>query len=177
MSNGPIPLQVEPRKLADRGISFTGEIPLAKFTRAAELLINTDGAVHVSVAFSRDEQGLPLVRLELAAQVAMQCQRCLENAEISVSGRYNYVVVRSAAQAESIALPDNYDALESSDEPLDLLALVEDELLLCLPIVPKHPQGECHSPPGYVEPQLSDDETTRSNPFSVLAQLKRDSKT
>lgn len=174
MSNGPIPLLVEPHKLADRAISFTGELPLAKFTRVAELLTNTAGAVQVSVAFSRDEQKHVVMQLELAAQVAMLCQRCLEEAVISVGGRYNYLIVNN--NADSTLLSHSYDVLEVGDEPLDLLALVEDELLLCLPIVPMHPQGKCQSPAGYVEPELSADETTGSNPFSVLAQLKRDPK-
>lgn len=174
MSNGPIPLLVEPHKLADRAISFTGELPLAKFTRVAELLTNTAGAVRVSVAFSRDEQKHVVMHLELAAKVAMLCQRCLEDAVISVGGHYDYLIVNH--NADSTLLSHSYDVLEVDDEPLDLLALVEDELLLCLPIVPMHPQGECQSPAGYVEPELGPDETTRSNPFSVLAQLKRDPK-
>jgi uncharacterized protein len=60
------------------------------------------------------------------------------------------------------------------EEPLDLLALVEDELLLALPIVPTHNTNFCQQPAGLDEPESSEDEVTRSNPFSVLAQLKRD---
>ncbi len=64
--------------------------------------------------------------------------------------------------------------LEVGEDPLDLLALVEDELLLALPIVPLHDPEICQPPVGPDEPEPSEDEVTRSNPFSVLAQLKRD---
>ncbi len=60
---------------------------------------------------------------------------------------------------------------------LDLLALVEDELLLALPIVPAHDPEVCQHPAGFVvedEPESSEVEDKRPNPFSVLAQLKRD---
>jgi uncharacterized protein len=43
-----------------------------------------------------------------------------------------------------------------------------------LPIVPAHHPEECQQPAGADEPEPSEDEVTRSNPFSVLAQLKRD---
>lgn len=72
---------------------------------------------------------------------------------------------------------EGYDALEVGEEPLDLLALVEDELLLALPIVPAHDPEVCQHPAGFVvedEPESSEVEDKRPNPFSVLAQLKRD---
>ena len=46
--------------------------------------------------------------------------------------------------------------------------------LLALPIVPAHHPEECQQPAGADEPDSSKDEVSRSNPFSVLAQLKRD---
>ncbi|HCP54228.1 MAG TPA: metal-binding protein, partial [Pseudomonas sp.] len=76
--------------------------------------------------------------------------------------------------ASSQHLPKGYDVLEVGEYPLDLLALVEDELLLALPIVPLHDPEICQPPVGPDEPEPSEDEVTRSNPFSVLAQLKRD---
>jgi uncharacterized protein len=46
--------------------------------------------------------------------------------------------------------------------------------LLALPIIPAHDPKDCQQPAGLEEPESSEDEVTRSNPFSVLAQLKRD---
>ena len=47
-------------------------------------------------------------------------------------------------------------------------------VLLAWPIVPANHPEECQQPAGADEPEPSEDEVTRSNPFSVLAQLKRD---
>ena len=84
----------------------------------------------------------------------------------------DYAVVKEGANTQSV--PQGYDVLEVGEDPLDLLALVEDELLLALPIVPMHDPKDCQQPAGLDEPESSEDEVTRSNPFSVLAQLKRD---
>lgn len=172
MIYGPIPPHVDPRKLADRGISLTGELPLCQFSRVCELLTNTAGDVRVAFEFSRDELHVALVRLKLESEVRMICQRCLDEAVIPVSGEYLYAIVIPGTDA--LHLPQGYDALEVGEEPLDLLALIEDELLLALPIVPMHPPEECQQPAGLLESESSKNAVTRSNPFSVLAQLKRD---
>ncbi len=171
MSNGPIPNQVDPRRYADRALTFSGAWPLSAFTRLGELITRTDGEVQISLSFARDEQNLPVMHMSLSTQVGMICQRCLEETVLPVSDEYQYVVIRPGS--DTSLLPQEYDIVELDDEPLDVRALVEEELLLCLPIVPKHPDGECERPEGYVEPELSGEEIAKSNPFSVLAQLRK----
>ena len=102
----------------------------------------------------------------------MVCQRCLELVALPIHSSCDYAVVKEGANTQSV--PKGYDALELGEDPLDLLALVEEELLLALPIVPVHDPKDCQQPVGLEEPESSEDEVTRSNPFSVLAQLKRD---
>ena len=172
MIYGPIPPHVDPRKLADRSISLAGELPLCDFSRVCDLLTNTAGTVQVEFEFSRDEQRVAVMQLKLESEVRMICQRCLDEAVIPISGEYLYAIVQPGTDA--LHLPKGYDVLEVGDEPLDLLALVEDELLLALPIVPMHPPEECQQPAGLLESETSKNAFKRSNPFSVFAQLKRD---
>lgn len=171
MSKGTIPNQLDPRRFADRGLTMQGEWPLSGFSRLVELVEDADGEVKVSLSFFRDEQNLPVVEMELSAQVGMSCQRCLGLVMLPLAGTYHYVVVRPGSDTNG--LPEEYDIIELDDESMDVRALVEEELLLCLPIVPKHPDGECKHPEGYVEPELSEEDIARSNPFSVLAQLRK----
>ena len=65
MINAPIPPHVDPRKLADRGITLTGELLLADFSRVCELLTDTAGLVRVAFEFSRDEQKVAVMQLKL----------------------------------------------------------------------------------------------------------------
>ncbi|MBS7326845.1 MAG: DUF177 domain-containing protein [Thiopseudomonas sp.] len=171
MSNVPIPNQVDPRRFADRALSFQGQLSQDGFARLGELVTRADGEVNVSLSFLRDEQKLVVMQMSLSTEVAMLCQRCLEEALLPVEGEYSYVVIRPGSDTSLI--PQEYDIIELDDEPLDVRALVEEELLLCLPIVPKHPDDACAHPQGYVEAELSGEEVAKSNPFSVLAQLRK----
>lgn len=171
MSNGPIPNKVDPRRYADRALAFTGSWPLSELSRLGELIADTEGEIEISLSFLRDAQDLPVIQVQLSTEVGMTCQRCLEEVGLPLEGRYEYVVVRPGADTSLV--PEDYDIIELDDEPLDVRDLVEEELLLCLPIVPRHPSGECVHPEGYVEPELSDDEVANTSPFSVLAQLRK----
>jgi uncharacterized protein len=173
MLKGPIPPHIDPRKLADRAATLEGEWPLVQFPRLCEQLVSDAGSVHARFEFGRDEQGLIVIRGALEVEVQMVCQRCLEPATLPVHSEFVYAVLREGASQDS--LPKSYDALEVGEEPLDLIALVEDELLLALPIVPAHDPDACQHPAGFAAaPEPSVNEVSRSNPFDVLAQLKRD---
>lgn len=172
MLKGPIPPHVDPRKFADRAASLQGELQLSELKRLVEPLEDDKGAVRASFEFGRDEQRTVVIHSELDVEVTMICQRCLEPVVLPIHSECVYAVVNEGANTEH--LPKGYDVLEVGEDPLDLLALVEEELLLALPIVPLHDIDICQPPAGADEPEPSEDEVTRSNPFSVLAQLKRD---
>ena len=172
MLNGPIPPHVDPRKLADREATLEGKLELASLPRLCDPLADTAGTVQAKFHFARDEQKTVVIRSELEVEVKMVCQRCLELVALPIRSECEYAVVRVGANTQS--LPKGYDVLDVGEEPLELLGLVEEELLLALPIVPAHAPGDCQQPDGLDEPEPGEDEVSRSNPFSVLAQLKRD---
>jgi len=69
------------------------------------------------------------------------------------------------------SLPEEYDPLLCTADALSLFDLVEDELMLALPIVAAHARGECQSGPvGECPDQAPAD---RPNPFAVLSRLKK----
>ncbi len=144
---------------------------MSRFARLSESLVDDQGAVSGRFVFERDEQRTVTFRSELDVTVKMVCQRCLDVVELPIHSECMYAVVNEGASTQH--LPKGYDVLEVGEDPLDLLALMEDELMLALPIVPLHDLKDCQAP-GPDEPGPSEDEVKRSNPFSVLAQLKRD---
>lgn len=145
---------------------------LAELPRLCDPLADNQGKVRAKFVFERDERNAVVIHSELDVEVKMVCQRCLELVALPIHSECDYAVVREGANTQSV--PQGYDVLELGEDPLDLLALVEEELLLALPIVPAHDPKDCQQPAGLDEPEPSEDEVTRSNPFSVLAQLKRD---
>ncbi len=148
-------------------------MPLSGLERLCDPLADDTGVVRVKLLFDRDERRAMVIHSALDVEVKMVCQRCLELVTLPIHSETVYAVVKEGADTQS--LPKGYDVLEVGEDPLDLMTLVEDELLLALPIVPAHDPEDCQQP-GTVhdEPEPSEDEVTRSNPFSVLAQLKRD---
>ncbi len=149
MLNGPIPPHVDPRKLVERGATLEGECALAEMPRVNEQLTSDDGEVHAKVSFFRDQQKLAVMHIELDTEVSMVCQRCLDAAaNFPVGGAYDYAILPEGQSTDG--LPKGYDALEVGEDPIDLLALVEDELLLALPIVPVHDPEDCQQPAGFV---------------------------
>jgi uncharacterized protein len=172
MLNGPIPPHIDPRKLADRAVTLKGEMPLADFPRLCDAVAESTGVVGAELLFERDARGAVVIHSNLDVEVKMVCQRCLELVSLPIHSETDYAVVKVGANTQSV--PKGYDVLEVGEDPLDLMTLVEDELLLALPIVPTHAHEDCQPPAGADEPESSEDEVLRSNPFSVLAQLKRD---
>lgn len=175
MSNGPIPHYIEPYKLVDRNVTYEGNISLADLPRLCEALASNEANIYVKVDFFRGEQQQALMSIKLAATMQLVCQRCLDLMTFSTASTYDYMFMSD--ERGEIMLPEGYDALVlGTKDPFDLKILVEDELLLALPIIPMHDLDECQQPVLLDEPEPIENEVTRSNPFSVLAQLKRDPK-
>ena len=112
--------------------------------------------------------------LTLSAQIALPqtCQRCLSPVDVPVSFEREFRFVASEEVAEVEDENSEEDVLVLSRD-FNLLELVEDELLMALPVVPKH--DVC---PGAVKLQVADpdfveDKQEKPNPFAVLSQLKK----
>jgi uncharacterized protein len=98
----------------------------------------------------------------------LQCQRCLGPFDYPVDVRNTLLLMQRGADAdEELDDPEGPDAIEANPE-LDVIALVEDEVLLSLPLSPRHPEGACVS---RTAPAAAPADT-REAPFARLAQLK-----
>jgi len=73
-------------------------------------------------------------------------------------------------------LPENQDAVTMQEEGLDVIALIEDELILSLPMVPMHADPACNQALNALRQGMDPVEEVRPNPFAVLAALKAQDK-
>lgn len=168
MLNDPLPQKIDPRKLAERDVTLSGEIPLPKFLRLAESLCSTEGYIVVDIHFTMDEQRLRIVTGHVQGKVQMICQRCLHPVDFNVNASINLALVYSDEQAKK--LPDDYDPL-FVEEDIALVDVIEDELILSLPLVPTH--EDCSVQTTWGEAQLTTQPQEKPNPFNVLASLKK----
>jgi len=169
MSYGPLPKKVEPRKLAERDVVFAGQAPISGMPRLASNLVTDNGSIDVEIRFAKDEQNLCTLTGSAHGSVSMTCQRCLEPVSVEVDARFNLAVTLSDEQAKH--LPRNYDPLIIETDEIELLPIIEDELMLSLPLVPYHDDCSIQTSFGDAETARTQ-EATKPNPFSVLAQLK-----
>jgi uncharacterized protein len=107
------------------------------------------------------------LHLDASASLFMACQRCLQPllVTLQVQRSLRFVAGEDAAAAEDAESDDDVLALTQS---LNLFELIEDELVLSLPWVPRH--EVCPSPLPQATPES---EMKEPHPFAVLAQLKK----
>ena len=144
---------------------FEGTLPLAAFTRLRDSLVDTEGDCRFSLEFGHDVMNQAFVEVCAEADLPLQCQRTMERYLQPVKVRQQLGLVTSEAQ--EAALPEGMEPLlvpESAE--LRAIDLVEDELILALPVVPINPES---SLPDTVWP-LEDEE--KPNPFAALSALK-----
>ena len=161
-----LPEVIEPMRLADKGARLQGDLQLSKMTRLAPLLQEQAGTVSVDISFSKNDEGIQCINGNVKAQLKVLCQRCLEPMEIPVCVDLRLELTDTLTAEPRIY--DNYEPLLVTAETLSLVELVEDELLLALPISPMHPEGECAT--ALVQYTAIH---TRDNPFTSLSSLKR----
>lgn len=163
-----LPNEVDALKFCQQGIRLTGQLALAGMPRLSDLLVADSGVTELDLQFSVDEQSRKRVSGRVQAQVQLQCQRCLEPVAVPVCAEMQVALVWSDEQAAN--LPRGLEPVEVADvRSLSLLELVEDELLLALPLVAHH--QHCDMPEFY-EGDSVPTERGQDNPFQVLAALK-----
>lgn len=172
MTNAPLPKKIDPRKLAERGVRIEGEAGTSQFPNLASMLADEKGKLTVDLQFENDELRIRTIKGCAGGKVNMTCQRCLEPVEITVEANFNLAIAPTEEHAKT--LPKYYDPLIVEGEELQLLSMVEEELILSLPIVPYH--DDCSVQMSYGDEAAADvaTDSDKTNPFSVLASLKAD---
>lgn len=172
---GPDPLALDVMALCKASGTLQGQWPLAALARLGESLCAVSDGIATWLARGWLEPvlgGEPEVWLELQgkAEVPLECQRCLQpmSEQLVVQRRFRFV--RSEDEAARLDEESEDDVL-ALPARLNLQALLEDELILALPIVPRH--GTCPVPLPLPAAEPLDDEAPAPNPFAALAALRR----
>lgn len=149
---------------------FEGRLPLSSMLRLRDALVDPEGEVAFSLEFDSDALQVPYVELRVDAQLPLQCQRSLQRFLLPVQVVQRLGLLRAGSDMDEAALPEGYEALQvPEDGELRPADLVEDELILAVPVVPVRPGSESVERDWPVQP----DEEVRANPFSALAALKK----
>jgi uncharacterized protein len=176
------PAQIEPFKWAELGFAWRGAVPLTRFKRVAvEVVPPYDvHSIQLDCKLSVDERRVAWLDATLEADLPLICQRCLEGVAFKLD-----LTVRLALLSDERFLDrlgrakDEVDYILLSEaqiahgDTIDVIDLLEDEILLALPLSAKHDDCELKvvaAGAGVVDPTLLDQ--PKPNPFGMLAGLK-----
>ena len=175
MPNEYLPLKVDAVRFADNAMRLHGNLPVKNMERLCPSLASDRGSIEVSLNFGVDEQGIRFLRGHLEANLGLQCQRCMESLDYGIIGDFLLGIVGTEEEARD--LPGRFDPLIIKGVDLLISDVIEDELIVSLPIVPMHELQDCK----VTLPLIVESETVsmkKENPFKVIELLrdKRDKK-
>jgi uncharacterized protein len=133
-------------KFAAGGGVLEGELPVARLGRLSDQLSADEGVVCWQLSGSLDAEGKPRLALAVSGRLVLRCQRCLEGLDWDLTLEAALLPVRAKQDFPGDDLEnDEVDAVEvGGGGEFDVLSLVEDEIILALPIAPRH--ADCRMP-------------------------------
>lgn len=168
-------MNIDTFALARTGASRQGDVSLSGFERLLnDLPEQVEGSrVTWEVVGTSDSSGRLFMRLQVQAVMAMVCQRCMEPFDYPVQVDTKLEVVQSESELTD---ENDTDAALDDDTPdqivgshrFDILELVEDELIMAVPYVPRH--DVCVALPSQDDYGEQD---AKPSPFAALAGLKK----
>ena len=169
MSLKTIPEHIDPYRFSEQQLRLEGCIGIEQMTRLANTGSQLKQPVVVKLQFNVDEQGTAFVRGHLESVLLLQCQRCMEPFSYGIMSDFALGIVNTLDEAN--ALPERYEPALAKEGNLALRELIEDEVILNLPIIPRHEPEDCK-----VKLPLAADSGWEhgkgENPFHVLESLK-----
>ena len=154
----------DPFRFAQEGRVIDGELPVAGFLRLADSLADSAGNVQYRISGALDAEQRPILTVVINGQLMLRCQRCLDSVAWTLAVSSALFPVRAGRPIPEEELEDDtVDAFEVDGE-IDVATLIEDEILLGVPLVPRH---ETCDVPG---PEKNGD--GKASPFAVLASLR-----
>lgn len=162
-----LPLTIDPIKAAQKKLDYVGCYPAKSVTR----IESPKSDIECSLSFYLDEQKLCVIAIKATLTLEQICQRCFKPFITEVNVMNKFSPVKSDAQAET--LPEHYEpVLVNEFGEVDILALLEDEIILSLPIVPVHDSKHCEVSEADMIFGEVPVENDKPNPFAILASLK-----
>ena len=135
-----LPIRFDPLNFADHATELNGLVAIRTMKRLQANTLTTEPSVIVKLQFSRGLYGYPQAVGTADTKVCVRCERCLDELELMLNAEINVLI-----KPESDSLPKDNASPEASPEfheydgkSLTLSDLIEEELLLTLPLVPRH---------------------------------------
>jgi len=159
------PQFIEPARLADEAETISGKLGIEGMQRLQALVSEPEAQVEYTLSFARDERGFIVISGEFATVLTLRCQRCLEPLPVSLQKAIRIGWVTGVEDVRR--LPADLEPMLAPGTRIALKDLIEEEILLGLPMAPVHAGQEC--PATRLMQALKE---KKDNPFAVLKDMK-----
>ncbi|UXI69644.1 YceD family protein [Tahibacter amnicola] len=168
--SAPFPDIVDAWRMVSARRSFDGTLPIAGLPRLAEAVAASTGSVAYEVEFGRDDLETAFLAIRVQARLTLTCQRTLEPFEwpVTIDTRLGLIT----REEEEAGLPPGYEPLLLESAEIRPADVIEDELLLALPLIPVKP-GADEAAVAWSSGPAEEMDSDRPNPFAVLGRLKK----
>ena len=152
---------------ARNGREISDAVPVSQLPRLQDVLENSEGDLNYTVRGGKDRQGILCLDVGISGSFRLRCQRCLGGLQhaVAIASR---LLLRSQDELDALdesGIEEEHESILARSE-LDVLDMLEEEILLSLPISPRHAEGECNMAAG------KNAGSEENNPFAILAKLK-----
>ena len=175
------PDRLDIKAFVQAGTRLTGHDSLLKYERLAQEAKGLHPDLYVDWQATGElrpvpgEAGQQWLHLQAQSTFPMVCQRCLTPVDVPLEVDREFRFVADEATAEALDDESEEDLLALSRE-FDLHELIEDELLMALPVVPKHDECPTSVPLASSDDDFEEANAEKPNPFAALAALRQDAK-
>lgn len=175
-----LPDLIDPLYAVKHNKHYVGAVKLSRLKRLGEQLAENgsdDREVTVDIKFYYDKViRFPVFEMKLSTELNLSCQRSLHSFDLPVQSEIKGVFTESMALVDDLS--SEIEVFELGDEKFSLLELVEEELLLCVPMVPVDPKSSLDYENTYDDEMdstddLEESQSAKPNPFAVLQELKK----
>ena len=160
-----------------KGSGFLAISDLPRVAEEASTVIAGDGFEwHLESHFEDSPGSEPcqVLELGLSGRVHLICQRCLQDCAVEMAEKRRFILVASEEEADSYPIEDEGQDPLVASQHFNLLETIEDEVLLSLPLIPKHPDGFCEPHAStFGDEELIEADQERENPFNILKNMKK----
>lgn len=148
-----------------------GKIPVDALVRLHDFLFDKEGELIYQISGQFDKHEKPGLRLEIKGKIHLSCQRCLGKLPHTIDLQIFLVLAKTEAELDQADEDEAADAILATPD-MDVVSLIEDEIILSLPISSCHTEGEC---------SIQELESIKNNltnkqsahPFAALLALKK----
>lgn len=133
-----LPRILDPIKLGKQAGQLNGDLPLADCPRLQEIADQGDHVAQVALQCGQDAAHIYYINGTVNATINVICQRCNEVMPYVIDISFSLSPVVSDERAKR--LPAAYEPVHMQDEVVNVHEMIEEEILLALPMIPKHDQ-------------------------------------